>query len=118
MTEPLVKRIDTVFLPVRSLDSSVEWFMHHLGVSLRWKHGAYAALNLGETPLTLVETPDATPLGQVLINFYAPDIAAAHARLAGAGVQVSPLHKEEDHLIHFEFKDLDGNALEMCWYPQ
>jgi catechol 2,3-dioxygenase-like lactoylglutathione lyase family enzyme len=56
----LFKRIDTVFLHVKQFDQAIEWYVQKLGFTLRWRHdeGGYAALNIGETPLTLVRAVD------------------------------------------------------------
>lgn len=56
----LFKRIDTVFLKVNDFEKAIDWYCSVLGFTLRWKHeaGGYAALNIGETPLTLVRSSE------------------------------------------------------------
>ena len=73
----MFRRIDTVFVRVRNLDEAVAWYTQHLGLEVRWRHPGVACLNLGETPLTLLETGEAFhPVEEAPFNFYAPDIEA------------------------------------------
>lgn len=113
----LVKRIDTVFLPVRNLEAAIAWYTEKLGLNLRWKVQGYAAMNVSETPLTLVETESFTPAPYCLFNFYAPDIRAAHASLKAAGVDIQDVTEAPD-VTFCEFKDPDGNVLGLCWFPE
>jgi catechol 2,3-dioxygenase-like lactoylglutathione lyase family enzyme len=54
--DAIFKRIDTVFLKVKDFDRAIDWYSNILGFTVRWKdeEGGYAALNIGETALTLV----------------------------------------------------------------
>lgn len=113
----MLKRIDTVFLPVSNLDSAIAWYTSTLGLSLRWKVQGYAALNVGETAFTLVEVAEVRPAQHQPFNFYAGDIRAARERLAGAGVSVSEL-RDHGNMLEFEFKDPDGNALGIVWLEE
>lgn len=117
--DTLFKRIDTVFLRIRDLEAALAWYTRHLQVTLRWKVEGYACLNLAETPLTLVEATDQfEPVKHATFNFYAPDIDQAYHDLKEAGVEVDVQIEEAPGVRFFGFKDLDGNRLEVCWWPE
>ncbi len=128
MNLPLFTRVDTVFLPVRDLESAVDWYQRTLGLELLWQVEGAACLRLDQTPLTLLqhgfpghsEAPDGhvfRPVDQVVFNLFVHDIEAAHRLLADAGAQVGDL---EDHgeVRDFTFRDPDGNCLGVCWWPE
>ncbi|WP_078543065.1 VOC family protein [Litchfieldia alkalitelluris] len=117
--EQLFKRIDTVFLTVHNLNEAIEWYTGVLKFSLRWERGNYAALNIGETPLTLrqAETVDFEPLKEAFFNFYVSDIEFVYQHLLDNGVKVEEIQKEDD-VNWFRFYDRDGNALEVCHFAE
>lgn len=109
----LFKRIDTVFLKVKDLDQAIEWYTKVLGFDLRWKVEGYAALNISETPLTLVQaTGEFSPIKESSFNFYVSDVNEAHEHLKKHGVQLGPI--ESNEVQWFWFSDSDGNRLEVC----
>lgn len=119
----LFKRIDTVFLKVKDFDKAIDWYTTVLGFSVRWVHqdGGYAALNIGETPLTLVKAGEGEELPKkspISFNFYSPNIEAAHAHLIENNVEVEPINSESDGVKWFRFKDLEGNSLEVCYFKE
>ncbi|MBZ4423064.1 VOC family protein [Myxococcus sp. RHSTA-1-4] len=119
MSEPLFKRVDTVFIPVRGLKDAIGWYTWALGFTLRWHAGNYAALNAGETAVTLYQPEgELRPFtGHAPLNFYASDIEAAHRRLKEAGAYVEDIQVMPD-VSFFDFKDPDGNRLGVCWFPE
>lgn len=115
----MFRRIDTVFLRVPNLDEAVAWYTEHLGLTERWRRPGVACLNLGETPLTLLEVKDGfRPAEEPPFNFYVQDIDAAHARLKAAGIPVDETITEEPGVRWFDFSDPYGNRLEVCWWPE
>ncbi len=115
----MFRRIDTVFLRVRNLEKAIDWYTRELGLTLRWKQPGLACLNLGETPLTLMEVAEGfVPVTEAPFNFYAPDIEAAHRRLKEAGAVVDDEITDEPGVRWFSFTDPDGNRLEVCWWPE
>jgi catechol 2,3-dioxygenase-like lactoylglutathione lyase family enzyme len=122
MSQPLLTRIDTVFLPVRSLDAAIEWYRTHLGWPLVWQNEAIAIFQVdGGTPLTLLqhrypgfaEIPEGEefePVRQVGFNLLAPEIEATHARFRESGVRVSEVYDHGD-VQEFHLWDGDGNLL-------
>ncbi len=118
----LFKRIDTVFLKVMDLDQAINWYTKVLGFTLRWRmdEGGYAALNISETPLTLVQVPrdtEFTPTTFSSFNFYVSDITEAHNHLKEHQVEVGEIEDGGD-VKWFWFKDPDGNRLEVCYFQE
>lgn len=106
----MFKRIDTVFLPVSNLDRSLEWYQTNLGLTLRWRYQNYACLNVGETPITLVETEQVTPPTHEPFNLLAPELEAVHARLRDLGLAVSDIRDHGD-VQELTVKDPDGTPI-------
>ncbi|KAA0549080.1 VOC family protein [Bacillus sp. BGMRC 2118] len=116
---PLFKRIDTVFLKVNDFERAIDWYCSVLGFTLRWKEseGGYAALNIGETPLTLVRSSVKVKESSVSFNFFSPDIETAHHHLKMNHVKVEPIQDEGD-VKWFRFYDLEENQLEVCSFRE
>lgn len=106
----MFKRIDTVFLQVRDFDKAIDWYSTVLGFLVRWRfdQGGYAALEVGETPLTIVRSESHMPF-----NFYVSDIAEAHHHLLQHDVKTGPI-QDDGSVKWFEFEDPDGNKLGVC----
>lgn len=115
--EQLFKRIDTVFLQVNNLEKSVKWYTELLGFNLRWidNESGYAAINISETPLTLVRTNKVEPPPHIPFNFYTSDIKTAHTKLKENGVEVEGIIAY-GNVLSFKFKDIDGNELGVCYF--
>ncbi|MFA9556902.1 VOC family protein [Evansella sp. AB-rgal1] len=115
----LFNRIDTVFLQVTDMEISIKWYTEVLGFQLRWYHkeSGYAAINIGETPLTLVHANEVTPGTHAPFNFYTSDIKKAYETLVNLGVEVEDI---EDHgdVMSFHFKDPDNNLLGVCYFEE
>ena len=119
MEARLFKRIDTVFVPVRNLESAIAWYTRALGLSLRWKQGNYAALDAAQTALTLYQpTGELRPFSEhAPFNLYTPDVVAAHRALQEAGASPEPIQTEPG-VSFFDFRDPDGNRLGICSFPE
>lgn len=117
--ERLFKRIDTVFLQVKDLEKSVNWYVEVLGFDLRWtdNENGYAAINISETPLTLVRTDNVIQSALSPFNFYSSDIERAHTALIEKGVEVEDII-DYGNVLSFNFKDLDGNKLGVCYFEE
>ncbi|MEA3318523.1 MAG: VOC family protein [Bacillota bacterium] len=115
----LFKRIDTVFLEVTDMPKSINWYTEVLGFSVRWhdEENGYAAIEMGETPLTLVRAESVTPGSHCLLNFYSSDIHAAHQKLKENGVLVEDVI-DYGTVLSFEFKDPDGHILGVCYFEE
>ncbi|KMJ57350.1 hypothetical protein AB685_17850 [Bacillus sp. LL01] len=115
----LFKRIDTVFLEVTDMERSINWYTEVLGFSVRWHdvENGYAAIEVGETPLTLVHAEKVTPASHCLLNFYSSDIYVAHQKLRENGVEVEDV-MDYGTVMSFEFKDPDGHILGVCSFEE
>lgn len=116
----LFKRIDTVFLNVKDFEGAIKWYSEVLGFTVRWvqEEGGYAALEIGETPLTLVRaTEEFKPVEEAFFNFFVPDLNDAYKHLKSYDVEVSEIEDYGDVKV-FNFKDPDGNALSVCHFAE
>ncbi|NLP52582.1 VOC family protein [Bacillus sp. RO1] len=115
----LFKRIDTVFLEVTDMPRSINWYTEVLGFSVRWhdEENGYAAIEIGETPMTLVGAGSVTPASHCLLNFYSSDINAAHQKLRENGALVEDVI-DYGAVLSFEFKDPDGHILGVCYFEE
>ena len=116
----LFKRIDTVFLQVNDFDRTIKWYCDVLGFTLRWKddEGGYAALNIGETALTLVRSKtEPAKNANISFNFYTADIERAQQLLLQNNVNVGSIN-EDGQVKWFKFQDIEGNELEVCYFKE
>ncbi len=57
--DPLLRKIDCVWIPVPDLDAGLRFYRDGLGLELKWRHATQAGLRLGDTELVLqTERPD------------------------------------------------------------
>ncbi|PWW28809.1 glyoxalase/bleomycin resistance protein/dioxygenase superfamily protein [Cytobacillus oceanisediminis] len=118
----MFKRIDTVFLQVKDFEKAIDWYSTVLGFPVRWKddQGGYAALEIGETPLTLVRSTERIKErkdSHISFNFFVVDIEIAHRHLLQHRVKAEPL-QDDRTAKWFEFEDLDGNKLGVCHFSE
>jgi len=109
--DSFVERIDAVFLPVRNLQESLQWYQEVFGFGLRWKNermgGLAIAPNCG---FHLVQIPDFQPINQYTpFNFVVQDVEQVRTRLIGMGVTVSELRQGEPK--RFDLTDVNGNMI-------
>ena len=116
-----LKRIDSVFLPVKNIGESIEWYADKLSLKIAWKNDCVACFKVGETPLTLLqhgypghsnppEGCEFKPNTHVAFNFYVSDIEQTHQDLALKDVKVHPIN-DYGNVKDFLFEDLSGNML-------
>lgn len=119
----LFDRVDSVFVPVRNLDRSANWYAQKLGLTLlsNWGQGADFEVGTGQTILTIVKDPKMVP--RVLLddatelpyfNFQSTSIERTHRLLSNRGLQVTDL-EDCDPVRCFQFRDPDGNLLGVCY---
>ena len=113
-------RVDTIFIPVRDLGKSVEWYTKTMEFSLNWRNdeGGYACIDGGVLPITLAQIPqdrDFTPFTNAPCNFFVRDVEEAHRSLKDKGVEVGEVDKLYE-VQWFWLRDPDGNRLEVCSY--
>lgn len=121
----IVKRIDSVFVPVTDLKRSEEWYlrMFPFRVTFRSGDGTYVGFRFADsepgnlkTALTLYKKDRVIPQEHIAFNFFSEDIDDAHRFLKEQGVEVQDIQGGEG-MRFFEFTDPDGNRLEAVTFP-
>lgn len=120
----LFRGVAAVFMPVRELDKSIEWYAKNLGFVLQFKHAAYKAAGIrcgNHMPsLCLVQVHEYKPVEfpqndfgcDIFYNFIVEDIDQVHTDLTQKGVEVTEIHTSLDSSFrHFSAWDIDGNLL-------
>ena len=109
--------IGQVFVRARDLDRGVRFYRDTLGMRFLFQVPRMAFFQCGDVSLMLgvPEGPEFDHAASI-VYYLVPDIAAAHATLAGRGVEfVSPphvVHRATDHELWMAFfHDPDGNAV-------
>ncbi|MBT2687461.1 VOC family protein [Bacillus sp. ISL-47] len=118
----IFKRIDTVFLQVNDFEKAIDWYSTVLGFPVRWKDdlSGYAALEIGETPLTLIRSSKQVKERKnspISFNFFVADIEEAHRHLLRHEVKAEQI-QDDGTVKWFEFEDLDGNKLGVCHFNE
>lgn len=114
----IFQRIDTVFVPTKDIEKSLNWYVEILGGIADWKseRGEYQCVKFGDTSITLFLTNDQNYFRprRSSFNFYVPNAEIAYEYLRTNGVRVDEV--KEYGAKYFEFFDVDGNCLEVCEY--
>ena len=113
----LLTRIDTVFLEVNNLAEAIKWYSETLSLTMRWNKNGYAAFNVGETALTLVQSEQVIPAKHSPFNFFTPDIEAVHRILIEKQVDTDAV-VDHRNMKSFDFRDPDGNVLGFCQFDE
>lgn len=120
MVSPIKNRMDTVFIPVKDLQRSAEWYSRILGIPMKEVNPPVYNLEIeGDTGLALdtdnfhstVRDGDVQPSAHPLFNFLTHDIDEAYRFLVKNGVEVDPEIIRFGNVVYFHFKDPDGNMI-------
>jgi len=119
-----VSRIDTVFLPTTDIQKSVDWYGEVFGFvpGFDSKDGRYLSISLPtgdarglrDITLMLVESIDRD--AHFGFNLFTDDPEALYADLSARGVELTPL-RAGNGMRYFEFRDVCGNWVGICHYP-
>ncbi|TXC86021.1 VOC family protein [Metabacillus litoralis] len=109
--EKFIDRIDAVFLPVRNLEESMNWYQKIFGFDLRWKNDRMCGLSIAPNcGFHLVQIPDFEPINTYTpFNYVVTDIEKTREKLVEKGVIVSELRKGDPK--RFDMTDLNGNMI-------
>lgn len=118
----------SIFLPVRNLDAASEWYRDKMGCHdvapyEKDEPGATAALALekesGVLTLGVIDPrkPGTDVAEPSVPTLYAGNINKAREWLVSRGVAASPVARDQQRTQYFEFRDLDGNLLEVSEEP-
>ena len=120
---PIKNQVNAVFVHVRDLKKSVEWYSKLFGLEVNLEEVRSPVHNIqvtGTASLTLDDhTFDPhytfTPMTTPCFNFFAPDIDEAYRFVTDNGIEVvREMERIGDHFAYFNIKDLDGNVLMVC----
>jgi catechol 2,3-dioxygenase-like lactoylglutathione lyase family enzyme len=108
---PFTGGVPAVFVHVKDLEKSVEWYSQLLGKEkpekIRKDIHIFGLENGAN--ILLIQTENPAPSTQVLCSLPAPDLEMSRAFFEKHQIQYVDMDKETIH-----FKDLDGNILMAC----
>ncbi|MGG2074141.1 VOC family protein [Lysinibacillus irui] len=119
---PLTKKVNNVFIHVRDLHQSAEWYSQLLGLPYSQEKVVSPVYNLPVTSETGITLDDHTfdpgfklqPSKHVLFNFYTNNINDAYQYIKDKGIPIVREIERFDDFAYFNIQDLDGNILMIC----
>ncbi|OEH53892.1 hypothetical protein AQ616_15560 [Oceanobacillus sp. E9] len=122
MSNPIIKRTNTIFIHVSDLQRSVQWYSDLLSEEVDVSKVADPVHNLKmeqNTGITLDAGPpgmtkEIQPLPYPLFNFYTEDIYQAYEYLQQLGFQIESDIVEFDDFSFFNISDPDKNMIMIC----
>ena len=121
MSKHFLKGIDTIVLQVSDLNRSKAWYIQNLDFKSMYEDEQIALVVLdtfGPTSLTLRATKEKISVHRTTASypiFRTTSAALAHEKLKQKGIEVGEL--TADAVTYFNFRDPDGNMLEICQVP-
>jgi catechol 2,3-dioxygenase-like lactoylglutathione lyase family enzyme len=118
---PMFHRVLAVFLPVRDLAASIEWYCECLGFTLHnhWGQGADLRVGNGETIVTMIvmgeEVCDQALRdlqGRAYYSLQTPRIHEAYRQLVDRGVVADPC-RELDGVCRFQVRSPEGLVIQI-----
>lgn len=121
-SSPLASSVNNVFIHVRDLVKSAEWYSNLLGLSFSKEDVASPVYNIPVTSKTGLTLDDHTfdpgfsfqPTNHALFNFYAEDIDEAYEFIQQKGIPIVREIERIGDFAYFNFQDPDGNVLMIC----
>ncbi|WP_433940882.1 VOC family protein [Paenibacillus lautus] len=122
MQSPIASRVDTIFIHVRDLEKSVDWYSKLLGIEVKdIIQGPIYTFDMGpgRPGLTLDnhcfdEMYELKTSNQPLFNLSADDINAAYRFVKELEAEIVTEIQIYPDFSDFTFKDPDGNILMIC----
>jgi len=120
----MLARYDLIgFIPVRDLARAEQFYVNTLSLTAKGNDGFALVLNANGNMIRVVAIPDAQPAPYTILGWEVPDIAAAAAELAAAGVapklysffqqDAAGIWTAPDGSKVLWFEDPDGNLLSL-----
>lgn len=125
MTEVIVKRIETIYLPVSNPKKSAEWYVKHLGLKLLSpveNSSTQAQLGLqSNQSLFLIQSKDKTNATFVEINgneqsvltLEVTNFEKCYQELENNGANITAIENQGDCGENFYLYDPDGNKIDI-----
>ncbi|WP_162463338.1 VOC family protein [Paenibacillus psychroresistens] len=114
---PLLDRVGAVFIPVRDLQKSLDFYEKALGLTLyhHWGGGADLGVNSKDNLITLFQINDGgvetlAEVGRSYFSFYSADLDVTRSSLEQKGI-ASTAAVEQDSLAYCRLTDPDGHGL-------
>ncbi|MGG3123067.1 VOC family protein [Priestia megaterium] len=119
---PISCKVNNVFIHVRNLEKSAEWYSELLGLSFDKEKVVSPVYNVPvttETGLTLDDHSfdprfNLVPSDHVLFNFFVEDIDKAYDFIKSKNITIVKEIERIHDFAYFNFVDLDGNVLMIC----
>jgi catechol 2,3-dioxygenase-like lactoylglutathione lyase family enzyme len=115
---------DNISVGVKNLDQAVDWYQDKLGLQLSplKSEDFNAFLSLArndEIGLALVVIPPGATEANVQRHpiLFTKRIEAAYEQFSSKGINVEPIQYDSGGNRFFRFRDLEGNAIEVCSEP-
>jgi catechol 2,3-dioxygenase-like lactoylglutathione lyase family enzyme len=113
----LFDRIGAVFMPVRDLQKSLDWYVRGLGLTLynHWGKGADLGVNSTDNLITLLvvdgmDTEKLEHVGRSYFSFFSADLELSRSLLEKEGVFATNTVTEQES-AYFRLTDPDGHGL-------
>ncbi|KWU57998.1 VOC family protein [Priestia megaterium] len=122
MSSPVFNKMNTVFIHVFHLKTSVKWYSKLLSQEYKMSEVKDSVYNLkidGETGLTLDAGPEGTEKQIVasphpIFNFHTEDIKEAYEFVKGMDYTIESPITSFDDFSFFTIKDPDGHVVMIC----
>ena len=116
---------DNYAIDVRNLAAARAWYKEKLGLNKTKTEReddsgrlfADMCISKNDSVLSLVESSPGAATGKKHVIFYAGNLEKCHKWLAERGVTVEPIAADSGGNRLFRFRDLEGNAIEVCVEP-
>ncbi|MGG3476931.1 VOC family protein [Peribacillus frigoritolerans] len=121
-SSPINRKINNVFIHVKDLKKSVEWYCNLLGIPQNNDFVQSPVYNIPVTSETGLTLDDHTfdpnfifnPSTNVLFNFYTKDIDEAYQFIKSNNIAIVKEIERIGDFAYFNFQDPDGNVLMIC----
>ncbi|MEY8734571.1 VOC family protein [Peribacillus frigoritolerans] len=121
-SSPINSKINNVFIHVKDLKKSVEWYCNLLGIPQKNDFVESPVYNIPVTSETGLTLDDHTfdpnfifkPSTNVLFNFYTKDIDEAYQFIKSNNIAIVKEIERIGDFAYFNFQDPDGNVLMIC----
>jgi len=116
---------DNCAVDVRNLAAARAWYKDKLGLNEMktdreddsGRPFADLSASKSEPCLTIVELAPGASAGKEHVIFYSGNLEKTHKWMVERGVAVEPITADSGGNRFFRFRDLDGNAIEVCVEP-